>query len=255
MKRLLPILPLALAAAVTPSFPVASPAVALEAAADAPLPTRTYRLGLLRRGAAWTPQRTPQTDSIQAGHMANIQRMAEAGALIGAGPFLHGGFLRGVFLFKDDSADVRAMAAEDPAIRSGRLALDLCTLQAQPGVGEPYVTWVRGGGGDSMLTHRLVLLRPGPEVRGRSAAMAERETRRRWIDRLVRNGRLALSGDVGGADSLRAIHVIRGDSSAVAAVLSEDPSVRSGQLVPEVLPWMCAYGVMPGDTLARRGAR
>jgi hypothetical protein len=244
MKRLLPLLALALAM---------SPASALSD--PPPLPTATYRFGLLERGPTWTPGRTPRTDSIQAGHMANIHRMAEAGALIGAGPFLHGGYLRGVFLFRDDGTDVRAMAAHDPAIQSGRLALDLFTLRAQPGVGEPYLAWKREGGGDSMLTHQMVLLRPGPKVRGRAAAAAARETRWRWIDRLVRDGRLALSGDVGGADSLLAIHVVRGDSSAAAAVVREDPAVRSGQLVPEVLPWMCGYGVMPGDTLARRGAR
>jgi hypothetical protein len=30
-----------------------------------------YQFGLLSRGPSWTPERTPRTDSIQAGHMAN----------------------------------------------------------------------------------------------------------------------------------------------------------------------------------------
>ena len=45
-----------------------------------------YRLGLLVRGPGWTPGRTARTDSIQAGHMANIGRMWRHGALLAAGP-------------------------------------------------------------------------------------------------------------------------------------------------------------------------
>ena len=36
-----------------------------------------YYLVLLHRGSAWTPEKTPETQKIQEGHMANIQRLAE----------------------------------------------------------------------------------------------------------------------------------------------------------------------------------
>ena len=64
-----------------------------------------YRFGLLTRGPGWTPGRTPATDSIQAGHMANIHRMAAEGVLLAAGPFVDGGDLRGVFIFGADTTE------------------------------------------------------------------------------------------------------------------------------------------------------
>ena len=50
----------------------AAPVFASQARArtpETPLPETSvrYRLGLLARGPAWTPERTPHTDSIQAG--------------------------------------------------------------------------------------------------------------------------------------------------------------------------------------------
>src|SRR5262245_47477257 len=63
----------------------------------------SYQFGLLRKGPSWTAKRTPATDSIQAGHLANIGRMADEGLLVAAGPLLDGGDLRGVFVFRDDS--------------------------------------------------------------------------------------------------------------------------------------------------------
>lgn len=58
--------------------------------------------------------------------MANIRKMAAAGKLIVAGPMGDDTDLRGIFIFKAKSPDeVRAMAEEDPAIRAGRLVLEL----------------------------------------------------------------------------------------------------------------------------------
>ena len=46
----------------------------------------TY-LALLTRGEKWTPEKTPATEEIQKGHMANINRLAEMKKLVAAGPF------------------------------------------------------------------------------------------------------------------------------------------------------------------------
>src|SRR5438034_692018 len=74
---------------------------------SAPTPARVepvrYQLGLLSRGPAWTAEQTPHTDSIQAGHLANISRMAKLGVLVAAGPFTGGGDLRGVFVFAPEA--------------------------------------------------------------------------------------------------------------------------------------------------------
>lgn len=63
---------------------------------------------------------------LQAAHMANIGRMAEAGKLVLAGPFFGDGELRGIYLFNVASIDeARALTNTDPAIEAGSLVMDL----------------------------------------------------------------------------------------------------------------------------------
>ena len=85
----------------------------------------TYYVGFLYRGPKWTPAETPETQAIQQAHMANIQRMAAEGKLLVAGPFLDGGDLRGIYVFRVATmAEAQALAATDPAVVAGRLRLE-----------------------------------------------------------------------------------------------------------------------------------
>jgi uncharacterized protein len=96
---------------------------------------RYYVLGLLRRGPNSGSGTKEEAEKIQAGHMANIRKMAEAGKLLVAGPIGDDGDLRGIFIFDAKSPDeVRALAAEDPAIQSGRLVLELHPWYAAAGL-------------------------------------------------------------------------------------------------------------------------
>ena len=91
-----------------------------------PLKMTTAYLGLLTRGAKWTPEKTPATEELQKAHMANIHRLADLKKLVVAGPFGDNGQLRGIFVFKVASIDeARALTETDPAVQAGRLAIDL----------------------------------------------------------------------------------------------------------------------------------
>jgi uncharacterized protein YciI len=91
-----------------------------------PLKMTTAYLGLLVRGAKWTPEKTPATEELQKAHMANINRLAEMKKLVVAGPFGDDGNLRGIFVFKVASLDeAKALAETDPAVIAGRLAIDM----------------------------------------------------------------------------------------------------------------------------------
>lgn len=94
----------------------------------------TYIFGLLKKGPKWTAEATDETRKIQAGHMANIRRMAETGKLIVAGPLADGGDARGIFIFKATLEEAKALAAEDPAIQSGRLSIDFYKWYAAKGL-------------------------------------------------------------------------------------------------------------------------
>jgi len=91
-----------------------------------PMKLTTAYLAFLVRGDQWSPEKTPQTEEIQAGHMANINRLAEMKKLVVAGPFGDDGTLRGIFVFKVETLEeARALTLTDPAVKAGRLALDL----------------------------------------------------------------------------------------------------------------------------------
>lgn len=98
------------------------------------LDLETYWFGFLR-----TPANAPTFDEakskeIQAGHMANINAMAATGDLVLAGPIAEKGDFRGVFIFRTkDKAKVEEMASKDPAIKAGRLKLELFQWQTAKG--------------------------------------------------------------------------------------------------------------------------
>ena len=94
----------------------------------------TY-LAFLTRGEKWTPEKTPATEEIQKGHMANINRLAEMKKLVAAGPFGDDGQLRGIFVFRVASLDeAKALTASDPAVQAGRLAMDIHQWMVPDGV-------------------------------------------------------------------------------------------------------------------------
>lgn len=63
---------------------------------------------------------------LQAAHMANIQRMADAGQLVLAGPFMDGGELKGIYIFNVETIEkAKELTETDPAVKAGRLIMEL----------------------------------------------------------------------------------------------------------------------------------
>jgi uncharacterized protein YciI len=86
----------------------------------------TVYLAFLMRGPKWTPEKTPQTEELQKAHLANIVRLNELKKLVVAGPFGDNSKFAGIFVFRVDSlAEAQALADTDPAVKAGRLVLDL----------------------------------------------------------------------------------------------------------------------------------
>lgn len=87
---------------------------------------RKYVMAFLLRGdrvAEYTPE---QRQEIQAGHMANISKMADMGKLIVAGPFFGNDDLRGIYIFDVQTLEeAKTLTETDPAIQAGVLKMDL----------------------------------------------------------------------------------------------------------------------------------
>ena len=63
---------------------------------------------------------------IQAGHMANIRKLYDAGTLKVAGPFGDESLAQGLFIFDcPNEAEVTALLETDPAIKAGRLIFEI----------------------------------------------------------------------------------------------------------------------------------
>lgn len=63
---------------------------------------------------------------LQRAHLDNITRLAEAGKLVLAGPFLDKGAVRGIYIFNVETIEeARKLTATDPAIKAGRLKMEL----------------------------------------------------------------------------------------------------------------------------------
>ena len=86
---------------------------------------RQYVMALLRKG----PNRSSDSlvaAELQAAHLANINRLAEEGTLLVAGPFLDDGSLRGSYIFDVRTvAEAEALTRTDPAIQAGSLVMEL----------------------------------------------------------------------------------------------------------------------------------
>ncbi|HLP95884.1 MAG TPA: YciI family protein [Saprospiraceae bacterium] len=86
---------------------------------------KQYVMAFLKRG----PNRSQDSITaaqLQKGHLDNINRLAESGKLVLAGPFMDNGDVRGIYIFNVSTVEeARALTATDPAIQAGRLIMEL----------------------------------------------------------------------------------------------------------------------------------
>jgi uncharacterized protein YciI len=86
---------------------------------------RKYVIAFLKNG----PNRSQDSVTaaqLQAAHLANIGRMAEAGQLAVAGPFMDDGDIRGIYIFNVETPEeAKKLTETDPAIKAGRLIMEL----------------------------------------------------------------------------------------------------------------------------------
>jgi len=202
----------------------------------------TYVVGLLYKGPAWTAEKTPEGESLQAGHMANINRMAEMGKLVAAGPIGDTGQLRGIFIFRADSiAEVKPLAEADPAIQAGRLKIEYRTWWGQKGVGEKFAAEYKKNPNMKveMAQHQLAFLFRGDKA----ASIPEKELEKlqekhlEHIFKMLDTKKAAVAGPFMEDTDLRGIIVYQLASIDEAKKLAEsDPAVKAGRLKLEIHP-------------------
>jgi uncharacterized protein YciI len=86
---------------------------------------RTYVMAFLKAGP--NRDRSPEEAArLQRAHRGNINRLANEGKLVLAGPFADDGPLRGIYVFDVSTvAEAEALTRTDPAIQAGQLVMEL----------------------------------------------------------------------------------------------------------------------------------
>ena len=86
---------------------------------------RQYVMAFLKAGPNRS-QDSLEAANLQRAHLDNISRLAEAGKLVLAGPFMDDGEIRGIYIFDVKTIEeAEALTATDPAIQAGRLEMEL----------------------------------------------------------------------------------------------------------------------------------
>jgi uncharacterized protein YciI len=97
---------------------------------------KKYVMAFLKRGPN-RDQDSITAAKLQAAHMENIGKMAEAGKLVLAGPFFGDGDLRGIYIFDvDNIKEAEELTNSDPAILAGRLEMELIEWYGSAGLME-----------------------------------------------------------------------------------------------------------------------
>lgn len=99
-----------------------------------------------------------QVDSLQAGHMNNINRLVKEKKMIAAGPFYTGG---GIFLFDTNQEETEAVLNSDPAIAAGRFKLEVYPFDLMQG--KLCTLWHMDEADVEMTTYYFVRLMPNKD--------------------------------------------------------------------------------------------
>jgi uncharacterized protein YciI len=210
-------------------------------------PTELRYVAFLRPdpGRAALPLESRQR--IMDAHMANIQKMADDGVLVAAGPMEDDQVtISGIFVLKAPSLlEARRIAARDPTVVSGRNTIDVHPWMGPAGIGATYFRRVKENPGAkaAMATHAFCLVLRGPASAADGRADADHD---RFVAGLKAAGVLAAAGPVDGEPDLLGIIIFKGSSvEGARKAMDADPSVRSGRVAIEYHLWWTAEGVLP----------
>jgi uncharacterized protein YciI len=208
---------------------------------------RRYYIVFLRPNPSRKPIPVAERQRIQAAHMANINKMADDGILVAAGPMEDDpATISGIFVFNSPSLkDASGVAALDPTVVEGRNTVDAHEWIGPAGIGDRYFSEKKANSGMKavMAAHAFCILKRGPSWSGSAGAGGAREL---FVESLRSAGALGAAGPVVGDPAIEWIVIFKSQSLEEAKrSLERDPDVRAGRLSVEYHRWWSADGVLP----------
>jgi len=182
-------------------------------------------------------------EKLQDEHMANIRKLGAEHKLVIAGPFMDDTVLRGIFVFRADSAaEAQAWADSDPAVKAGRLSADvhgswLVDASAIHDPAEP----------PGFEQYTLVLLKRGQDWNPNAPEFIDlMKQHSAVVKQMIDQGNLAVAGLFPFSDQgeLRGVSIFRVGTEQTAKLTEDDPTVKAGLLRTEAHPWGTGKGVL-----------
>ena len=227
--------------AVLAACSLASPGAAAPRSVDqAPPPNMAaYHIGLLTRGPQNSTGDKAADEDLQARHIASLERRWREKTLLGAGPVLDGGDLRGLLIITADTLDrARAIAADDPAVQAGRLSVDVHPWWGPKDIGAGYAKMMQANPSakPSMHTYQVAFLRRGPQWTPEQspAAAALQERHMAHIREMGASGKLVAAGPFIDDSQLAGIFVFDTTAEEAKALGEQDPHRAGGSPGPRV---------------------
>jgi len=94
---------------------------------------KTYYMGFLKKGENRDQDSTAAAE-LQKAHLAHMDKLHKEGKLVMAGPFLDDGDIRGIVIYAVGSMEEAvALTEEDPAVKAGRLVVEMHPWYAAKG--------------------------------------------------------------------------------------------------------------------------
>lgn len=201
----------------------------------------TYYLVVLIKGKAWSAQNTPERARIQEQHIAHLTKLGSEGFGLAAGPFGDDGDIRGLLIVAAKSEQhARELEAADPAVKAGRLTIDVLPFMAPEGWFHKPATPL------AMETVYFAFLNFGPtRIPDEATAKRLQSEHLAYMDAQHAAGHLILAGPFVNGGSRRGLVVYRAGSADEARRYADgDPMVKAGRLEAELHPWYLAKGVL-----------
>ena len=94
----------------------------------------TYYVGLITKGPNFDAYDKEDRAKIQSAHLGNVERLAQLGKLLVAGPCPDNREWRGIYIFKCGSLqEAERLAASDPEVQTGRLRVEIHPWMTEKG--------------------------------------------------------------------------------------------------------------------------
>jgi len=201
-----------------------------------------FHMALLKKGPKWTPTATKETAQMHEAHVAHVLTLLSNGKAVVAGPLSDDGAIRGIYIFRTESAEeATKWANSDPAVAAGNLIAEIHPWMAED-VFKKASTPVK------LTTVYLAFLLRGEKWTPEQTAATEELQKAHLanIVRLNKMNKLPVAGPFGDEGTMRGIFVFRVKSIEEARMLTEtDPAVKAGRLALELHPWQVPEGILP----------